>query len=1510
MKGKIKRISIVLLPIIVLIIGLVIYKPFNKNVNINKVLKTKEYSYLPKSARNYIENVYKETGEVVLTEKNKKENTPYLNPQYVEYLELSDEEKRTTGLIPDTYVVDYEASKVYGDSQLPASYNLGNINGNNYLTPQKNQGSTSICWAFTSIENAETLIMKQKGESYNDNSLKFSVRQMDYATATDHLIKSADWISCSGSGCEYYVWNNPDNGCRQLDGAGNFFVSSIAMSNAITLTDESTLPWTETKNAKWPKEILGYDKVKYETDSTIILPQITNDTGTTNEISSYVRDIKNYMMQYGGAFVGTLSPQSTCGFKNENGDPVLKTDDCYNNSSNSNQGHAMQIIGWNDNYEYKYCDTGTKNTAVNSNGQCSSGTLKEGKGAWILRNSWGDSYKNVYLAYDSTRLSVGFITSISSMNNRSWDNNYHSNPWLNGNVSNGMSATTSQEKEFETNNTKPEKIEKIKIFTASTNGKYNISIISEGRTYNNIATLTSNEVGIHTINLSNKNVIVDNNFKVKVEATNGAYFYNDSISVFTSNVDKEPLSVTKLSLNAKTYSETETIPSNTNPVYVSGGNYAADINVETYTKNIPVGTVLEYKVTLDGKDYTNTFLESYHKYNYINNYVYLSYAPRTNDDFVCGKTFTFEVLYNGNIVESFPIKRICRKTNSNDIYPTSTIRFHRNDGTDYYSESKVSSPVNHQVMTSDGLAGIEIENSKEFFKPDKYIVSWNTKPDGTGTTYRDNEFLLYADMDLYAQWSKTSIHEYLVNAKCPYTTCGSIQSKTYTAAFNKEFTLPTNTFTNENADKKFIGWSLTGDEDDDIYYEEETAVNLTAHPTTFGKSPYNRDETTYLYAIWSDSASTVTFDPNGGTGSMRSINAINNKFTRLKKNSFTKANSVFIGWNTKADGSGNFYQDQEKISTNSDITLYAQWSKTSGIITFNANNGTDQIKIQNYSMASIPNLELNTFTKTDYSFVEWNTKADGTGNKYANGAKIVDIIVNEQTEDVVLYAQWKQTSFHITGIELNETEINLTVGENPTKKLVATITPDYTTDSKVIAWTSNNTRVAQVSTTGKVTAISKGNATITAITANGLTATCKVNVKGKTGWFVENGDTYYYDDEVMQKGIIEISGSRYLLGITSGKLYKNGLATITSGDQAGTYLTDENGKVKTGFQEYQGDTYYFNEEGVMQKGITEVNGSRYLLGITSGKLYRNGLATITSGETAGTYITDSNGKVKTGFQSIGSDTYYFDNKGVMQKGITEINGSRYLLGITSGKLYKNGLATITSGETAGTYLTDGNGKVKTGFQNYQGDTYYFDNKGVMQKGITEVDGSRYLLGITSGKLYKNGLATITSGETAGTYITDENGKVKTGFQSIGSDTYYFNEKGVMQKGITEVEGSRYLLGITSGKLYKNGLATITSGETAGTYITDENGKVQTGWIDYNGEKYYADESGKLLNGVQIIEGKARLFGVTSYKLYKNGLATTPDKKTYYADAEGVLQKGKITINGKEYNFGNDYALIK
>lgn len=80
----------------------------------------------------------------------------------------------------------------------------------------------------------------------------------------------------------------------------------------------------------------------------------------------------------------------------------------------------------------------------------------------------------------------------------------------------------------------------------------------------------------------------------------------------------------------------------------------------------------------------------------------------------------------------------------------------------------------------------------------------------------------------------------------------------------------------------------------------------------------------------------------------------------------------------------------------------------------------------------------------------------------------------------------------VDGISLNKTEMELWKGK--TEKLTATLTPEGTTQTKV-AWSSDDDGVAKVSDDGTVTAVSKGNTTITATAENGATAKCSVEVK-------------------------------------------------------------------------------------------------------------------------------------------------------------------------------------------------------------------------------------------------------------------------------------------------------------------------------------------------------------------------------------------------------------------------------
>ena len=80
----------------------------------------------------------------------------------------------------------------------------------------------------------------------------------------------------------------------------------------------------------------------------------------------------------------------------------------------------------------------------------------------------------------------------------------------------------------------------------------------------------------------------------------------------------------------------------------------------------------------------------------------------------------------------------------------------------------------------------------------------------------------------------------------------------------------------------------------------------------------------------------------------------------------------------------------------------------------------------------------------------------------------------------------------ITSVTLNKQETTLVKGTSETLK--ATINPSDTTDSKVLTWTTSDSKVATVDSNGKVTGVSEGKATITVRTSNGKTASCKVAV--------------------------------------------------------------------------------------------------------------------------------------------------------------------------------------------------------------------------------------------------------------------------------------------------------------------------------------------------------------------------------------------------------------------------------
>ena len=81
---------------------------------------------------------------------------------------------------------------------------------------------------------------------------------------------------------------------------------------------------------------------------------------------------------------------------------------------------------------------------------------------------------------------------------------------------------------------------------------------------------------------------------------------------------------------------------------------------------------------------------------------------------------------------------------------------------------------------------------------------------------------------------------------------------------------------------------------------------------------------------------------------------------------------------------------------------------------------------------------------------------------------------------------------HVTGVTLNKNSMSLNSGSSET--LVATVSPSNA-DDKSVTWSSNNTSVATVNSSGLVSAVTSGSATITVTTTDGgYTAQCSVSV--------------------------------------------------------------------------------------------------------------------------------------------------------------------------------------------------------------------------------------------------------------------------------------------------------------------------------------------------------------------------------------------------------------------------------
>ena len=313
-----------------------------------------------------------------------------------------------------------------------------------------------------------------------------------------------------------------------------------------------------------------------------------------------------------------------------------------------------------------------------------------------------------------------------------------------------------------------------------------------------------------------------------------------------------------------------------------------------------------------------------------------------------------------------------------------------------------------------------------------FSCSWKPLSEGTYTltakAFDNNSAVGVASPVFIKVVSKVVPVTYTVTYNGNGHTGGSVPSDTNSYEQNSTVTVRSNAGGLVKTGYTFMGWNTQPDGKGVSYSGGDIFQVLSVNVT--------------LYAIWNqDPTFTVTYDGNGHTGGTIPIDNLlyqENATVTVKENigSLVKNGYTFAGWNTSLDGSGTNYNPAATFTMGStNVTLYAKWLPTYNVI-YNGNGNTDgsiPVDSLNYQKNEVVFVKDNTggLAKTGYTFVGWNTAADGSGESFNPGSTFSMGSMNS-----TLFAQWGKNSTKVSGIINADTTWSL---ENSPYELTAKV---------------------------------------------------------------------------------------------------------------------------------------------------------------------------------------------------------------------------------------------------------------------------------------------------------------------------------------------------------------------------------------------------------------------------------------------------------------------------------------
>lgn len=281
-----------------------------------------------------------------------------------------------------------------------------------------------------------------------------------------------------------------------------------------------------------------------------------------------------------------------------------------------------------------------------------------------------------------------------------------------------------------------------------------------------------------------------------------------------------------------------------------------------------------------------------------------------------------------------------------------------------------------------------------------------------------------------------------------------------------------------------------------------------------------------LYAKWTPISYKVVFNKNGGNGKLSSQTGLKyNKSYTLKNNKFKRKGYSFVGWNTKANGTGIAYANKASIKNLSSkngktITLYAQWKKKTYTITYKLNGGTNNASNPNTYTITTATTALKNPTKNLYRFVGWY-KDSKFKTKVTN-------IKKGSTGNITLYAKWAKINYACKGSFTKEVpNKNVTIGYSDHVNWTWSTGGIYDISCGE-SYRSANSEVATVDSNGIIKAIAKGDTYIYSCIIDKKTKTEIACFKGHLNVIEEDDNTTVLTplDEIANKYV----GRWYLEG--------------------------------------------------------------------------------------------------------------------------------------------------------------------------------------------------------------------------------------------------------------------------------------------------------------------------------------------------------------------------------------------